>query len=320
MHDPNPNLPRSTMTRLLPPRRLAAAFTLFLIAMPPAPAAAQQVVALVNGEPITALDVTQRSKLIQVSTHKTPPRQEVLDELIDEKLKLHVARRYKLDITTAEVDASFNNIATRAGSTPQQFAQALSAAGISPEMVKNRIKADMAWTQIIRGKFQANFHVRERDIHDALVSRRKDDQPAVGYEYMLQPILLIVPRGSPEGVLAARRKEAEGLRARFQNCDEGVAMARGMKDVAVRDPVYRTSADLTAQLREILDKTPEGRLTPPEETRQGIELYAICNKKETTSEVPGKREVREEMMNKRFAAQAKRYLKELRANAMIEYR
>jgi peptidyl-prolyl cis-trans isomerase SurA len=46
----------------------------------PAPAAAQQIVALVNGQPITALDVAQRLKLHQVSTRRSPPRQEVIEE------------------------------------------------------------------------------------------------------------------------------------------------------------------------------------------------------------------------------------------------
>ena len=51
-----------------------------------------QVVALVNGEPITALDIAQRTRLIQLSTQKIPSRQEVLDELIDDKLKVHLAQ------------------------------------------------------------------------------------------------------------------------------------------------------------------------------------------------------------------------------------
>src|SRR5262245_44788997 len=48
---------------------------------------AQQVVVIVNGEPITALDIEQRSKLNQLSTHKAPARQDILDELINEKLR-----------------------------------------------------------------------------------------------------------------------------------------------------------------------------------------------------------------------------------------
>jgi peptidyl-prolyl cis-trans isomerase SurA len=284
------------------------------------PAAAQQVVARVNGDPITAIDIAQRTKLVQISTHKSPSRQEVLDELIDEKLKLQVAKRYKLEITDSEVNGAFNNIASRAGSTPDNFAKALAAQGVSVDAVKTRIRADVGWSQIIRGKFQSTFNIRERDILDTLHSARKDDQRPVGYEYTLRPILLIVPRGSSEEVIAGRRREADGLRTRFQNCDEGIRLARGLRDVAVRDPVVRTSGDLTAQLREILDNTPEGRLTSPEQTQQGIELFALCSKRPTTSELPGKREAREKILQDRFAEQGKRYLKELRSGAMIEYR
>jgi peptidyl-prolyl cis-trans isomerase SurA len=309
----------------LPGRRLAAA-ALGVIALAAAslaaasltPAAAQQVVVVVNGSPITAIDITQRSKLIQISTHKAPARQEVLDELIDERLKLQIAKRYQLDITDKEVDDAFKNIATRSGSTPDKFGQALAAQGISVEMVKNRIKADMGWSQLIRGKFQSNFQIREKDILDTLSSNK--DQPTVGYEYTLRPILLIVPHNASPETAAARQREAEGLRNRFQSCDEGVKLAKGLRDVAVRDTVYRTSGDLTAQLREILDKTPEGRLTAPERTAQGIELYALCKKRQIASELPGKREVREKMLQERFVEQGKRYLKELRTSAMIEYR
>jgi peptidyl-prolyl cis-trans isomerase SurA len=306
---------------MLPPHLLMAALALLgLVVGFHGPAGAQQVVALINGDPITAIDITQRTKLIQVSAHRTPTRQEVLDELIDEKLKLQIAKRYRLEITDNEVDESFKNIAARAGSTPDNFAKALGAQGISVGTVKTRIKADMGWAQIIRGKFQSTFQIREKEILDTLHSNRKEDQPAVGYEYTLRPILLIVPRGSSEEVIAARKREAEGLRTRFQNCDEGLRLARGLRDTAVRDTVIRTSGDLTAQLREILDNTPEGKLTSPEQTQQGIELYALCRKRQITSELPGKREVREKILQERFVEQGKRYLKELRAGAMIEYR
>jgi parvulin-like peptidyl-prolyl isomerase len=60
-------------------------------------------------------------------------------------------------------------------------------------------------------------------------------------------------------------------------------------------------------------------LTAPETTAQGVEVYALCGKRE--SEVaPAKKEIRDEMFNEAFAVQSKRFLKELRDQAMIEYR
>ena len=47
-------------------------------------AAFAQVVVIANGSPITAYDIEQRTKLIAISTHKAPTREEVIQELIDD--------------------------------------------------------------------------------------------------------------------------------------------------------------------------------------------------------------------------------------------
>ena len=98
-------------------------------------------------------------------------------------------------------------------------------------------------------------------------------------------------------------------------------MARGLRDVAVRNSTTRTSADLAPALREILEKTEVGKLTAPEVTAQGIEVYALCRKERASAEnTPDKRKVREELVNQQFQANSKRFMKELRSQAMIEHR
>ena len=82
----------------------------------------------------------------------------------------------------------------------------------------------------------------------------------------------------------------------------------------------KTSADLPPNLREMLDKTPIGHLTPPEVTAQGIEMVALCSRKPTKIDTPKKREVREKMFAEKFDAKSKSYLADLRKAAMIEYR
>src|SRR5215472_10935671 len=92
-------------------RRLGAACMLLMATF--VPANAQQVTVVVNGEPITSYDIEERAKFLQLTTHKAPPRQEVVDELINDKLKVQVAKRYKLDITDKDVDQAFANMAKR---------------------------------------------------------------------------------------------------------------------------------------------------------------------------------------------------------------
>ena len=282
-------------------------------------AQAQQVVALVNGDPITAYDIDQRTRLTQISTNKTPARQDVLQELIDEHLKIQLLKRYAIDGMDQEVSTAFANMAGRMRQTPQQLTELLAKSGVSVNTLKSKIRADITWTQVIRAKYQNSLQIAEKDILAKLEETKADDK--ISYDYTLRPILFVVPRGSPDSLRLARLKEAEALRARFTDCQEGIRLARGLRDVAVRAPVTRNSADLSPALREILDKTEVGKLSAPEPTAQGIEVFAICGRKEAGADnTLGKRKIREELFSTQFGTYSKRFLKELRSQAMIEYK
>ena len=281
-------------------------------------ARAQQIVVIVNGDPITALDIEQRSKLNQLSTHKVPPRQEVLEELINDRLKIKEAKKFGFEISETEVDSAFGTMASRMRLTPDQLTQMLAKQGIAATTLKLRIKADLTWPQLVRGRYSASLQVGEKDILTAIDPKAED---SVGYDYTLRPILFILPPGSGEAVIETRRRDAEALRGRFQGCDAGITFARALKDVAVRDQVLRSSADLPPQLRKLLDSTEVGKLTPPESTKLGIEMFAICGKKESAADnSPGKRRAREALMLERYERLSKQYLNEVRRGAMLEYK
>jgi peptidyl-prolyl cis-trans isomerase SurA len=93
-----------------------------------------------------------------------------------------------------------------------------------------------------------------------------------------------------------------------------------MQNAAIRDAVTKTSADLPAPLRELLDKTPIGHLTEPEVTKQGVEMVALCDRKPTSVDTPKKKEIRDKMFFDKYEAKSKAYLQEVRKAAMIEYR
>jgi len=278
-----------------------------------------QVVVIANGSPITEYDIQQRSKLDAIS-HKNASRQQVINDLIDDRLKIARAKVYGLEVSDTEVNNAFDGMATRQHITPAQFGQVLERAGISPNTVKARIRAELTWQQLIRGKYAASLQVGDSDVAKALKDRSEGDAPAVGYTYTLYPIVMVVARGSSEAAISAKRSEAESLRGRFVSCSEGLAMARGLRDVAVRDPITRNSAELTPQLRDLLGNVQVGRLTAPEVTVQGLQMFAVCNKKESPTESPLKREMREQIFVKRFESESKKYLDEIRKSAMIEYK
>jgi peptidyl-prolyl cis-trans isomerase SurA len=298
----------------------AAAAFLVVACVFATPARAQTVAVLVNGEPITALDIEQRSKFMQMSTHKAPTRQEVIDSLIDEMLEIREAKKFSIEVPQSEVDEAYASVGTRMGVDTQKLNEILTKGGASPETLKHKLKADYAWGALVRGRYKSSLEVADTDVEAQLQLHKPEEKDQVGYEYTLRPILLVVPRGAADSAFDERKKDAEALRVRFTDCASGVPFARALREVAVRDPMIKFSADLPSAQRDILDKTDVGHLSPPEQTTEGIQMFALCEKKETKSDTPGKKQVREELSSQKFGAQAKRYLAELHREAMIEYK
>jgi peptidyl-prolyl cis-trans isomerase SurA len=299
---------------------VAALFILAIIATISFPARAQQIVLLVNGSPITDLDIAHREKFLEMSNHKKPSRQEAINSLVDETLELKEAARYSLEPTDADVQSAYENVAESMGVDTQKLTQMLTNGGASADTLKHRLKAQIAWTTLVRGRFKVSLEVADKDVEAELQLHQPQDNSQVGYEYVVRPIVLIVPRGAPDAAYEARKRDADALRGRFSNCADGIPFARGLAEVAVRDPINKSSADLPPALRTILNNVEVGHLTPPEQTSEGIQMFAVCSKKESKTEAPGLKEVRDKMFEKKFGAKANRYLADLRRQAMIEYK
>ena len=274
---------------------------------------------MVNGEPITNYDIEQRTKLDFLSTHKQPTRQEVINELIDEKVKIKEGKKFGVDPSASDIEQSYTGMSSRMRITPDQLTKSLESQGIRADTLKARLKAEMVWTSLVRGRFKESLVVGEKDVA-AAAQESGEKTEAEAFEYKMRPIVLIVPRGSAPAAIEARRKEAEALRERVQSCEDANSYFKSMQNAAIRETVTKTSADIPGPLREVLDKTPIGRLTAPEITKQGVEMVALCGRKPTTVDTPKKREIRDKMYAQKYEAKSKAYLQDVRKAAMIEYR
>src|ERR1700686_141115 len=205
----------TTFSHRLSPLILGCAAALLLLGCG-SPLHAQTVVVMVNGEPITNYDIEQRSKLTFLTTHKPASRQEVVDELIDEKVKIKEGKKFGVDPTASDVDQSYAAMSARMRITPEQLTKSLEVQGIRPDTLKARMKAEMVWTSLVRGRYKESLQVGEKDVSAAIQVSGEDKTTADAFEYKMQPIVLIVPRGSAQSAIEARHKEAEALRNRVQ--------------------------------------------------------------------------------------------------------
>lgn len=273
---------------------------------------------LVNDVPITNYDVDARAALLRLqgaSSSQANARAE--DELIDEALQRAEARRLGISVTQAELDGAVQEIAGRSGLSASQLGQALGQRGVDIASLRDSIESQILWSQIIRARFQATVRVDEQDVLAALDSRN-DDETGTGLtatEYTLREVIFIVPDGTSQD---QRMREAAAFRSRFESCSTGIASARQLNGVVIQEEVRRFSSDIPADLAEIFNETPIGRLTPPEATNSGgVEMIAVCNKREVQSDGDARRDVESELRNEEGVLLSRGYLRDLRASATI---
>jgi peptidyl-prolyl cis-trans isomerase SurA len=276
---------------------------------------------LVNDEPVTTYDVKSRTQFLKLTSQGQASEAEALEELIDERLKLQEAKRRNVTVSEGEIDEAFAEIAARAKMSPDQLEQALGQAGVNPQTLKDRIRAEIAWSEIVRGRFRATVKITDRDVAAALGrSSGEADAGTALSEFKLQQIIFVVPAKAGGGYEAQRRQQAAAFRSRFAGCERAVEQAKGLRDVVVRPMVRREEGELSGEIGEEILATPVGKTTTPDRIEEGFQLIAVCDRTALPGQTKASDEARDALTAERGRLMARRYLRDLKSEAVIEYR
>lgn len=306
-------------------RPAAAAGLLVMLALPlavaPSPARGQegQVIVVVNGLPITSFDIPQRQRLLQIREGRAHSREQALEDLITDRIKFSEALRFRAAATEAQVNAAYAQVAQRSGIDPRGFDQVLRAQGIEPRVYKGKLRADLSWSNIVGARYGRTVFVTDTQLADAIARRQSGANRPV--EYVLRPVVLLVPPTAPAARVQQRLAEANALRGRFSSCATDLDQVRRLPDAAVREQFRRQSTDLSADFRRVLEQTAVGKLTAPSRSQQGIEMIAVCARSEiNTSDSAVRNQVRDEIQTAEMRRISADYLARLRRIAVIERR
>jgi peptidyl-prolyl cis-trans isomerase SurA len=276
---------------------------------------------IVNDVPITDYDISQRSRLITLTQRKSASiaKRQAKQELIDDQIKLGEAERVGVDISQSSVDNAYNNIARNVKMTPAKLSKALRSGGVKPETLKARLKAQLAWNQVLQRKFRGKIEVNESDIIAAL---RKTDEAErqKSVEYDLKRIIVVVPKNSSGGFKSKRKRESNQIRSAFNGCENVGAVLGKFSEVVVQPIGRRLETELPANMREEINALATGKLTKPSTTPVGFEMIAICGKREIASDIAVRTELENELRAKEGESQSRRYLLEVRRRATIIHR
>ena len=276
-------------------------------------AQAQTIVATVNGAPITSWDVSEREKLLRVM-HKPSSYDDALNSMIDDQLKLGETDKFKITATNSEIGQQISLEAGWLHMAPAAFMSAMQQAGISEQHIKDHFTADFEFNLLVQA-YNKGVDPSEGAIRAELA--KDGGRSAAGIDYKLQHVIFTLHGNNVFAEIQERIKAADQLRLRFTNCADGLPLARAMDNVAVKDEIIRNSLTISDQLKDVLDKTPVGHLTPPERTADGVEMIAVCSKGVSNDDTAVRKAISERLLSAEMRADAERRLAELRSYAVI---
>jgi peptidyl-prolyl cis-trans isomerase SurA len=205
-----------------------------------APRTADYIVAIVNQELVTASELEQRLERIRLEAARTntplpPPaalREQVLDMLIDERVQVTHARENGARVDEAELDRAVANVAAQNQVSIAELRRRLAEEGIDYGRFRSNVRDQIMVERIREREVQARIRVSDAEV-DALLDRQRAAAGAAT-EYDIAQILVTVPEGAPDAVVAERRARLDAALARVRAGEPFETVAREVSEDANR--------------------------------------------------------------------------------------
>ncbi|HUA33898.1 MAG TPA: peptidylprolyl isomerase [Candidatus Binataceae bacterium] len=282
-----------------------------------APVRAQQVVnevvASVDGDPITERDVeeflSQHGESVGTDDFlDSPIARKALKALIDEKLLEEEQKKYEDKVDEAQVDRYIDQLRQGQHMTEQQMRDSLQQQGISYEDFRKRARDNLVKQEMIEGEVREKIKVSDADIV-AFYNEHKEDVTVKTERLRIAQILVSVPANATAQQDAAAKRKADAIRAQIM---------KGMdfNDLALKysDDDSKTKGgelgwfepgDINDAIFAAIKNLKPGDVSPVVRTKFGYHIMKL-----EAHEIPGPRplsevkdSIREELQNERMQAQ-----------------
>jgi peptidyl-prolyl cis-trans isomerase SurA len=251
-----------------------------------------------------------------ISGASSSVKQEAINQLIEEKLMLQAAKEQKITVDDNQVNEAMTRMAQGGAQklSLEEFQNQFRSQGINPVTLKERIRAQTAWRQVIRRIYGSRVQ--------SAVSVVKSDETQPGRTVVdVELIKLTMPGNADQKLVAKRLVEAEEIRKGFSKCGAIAGQLKSRSGVTVQSMKGMSIDDFRGDVRAALDKAKAGEMTPPIVSGGAIEIHALCAKKVEGG--PDKKKDQkadaQDKMQEEFQLYSRRHLKDLKDRANLRY-
>ncbi|MFZ6763082.1 peptidylprolyl isomerase [Pseudoroseomonas sp. WGS1072] len=256
----------------------------------PAPPAQQvnRIVAVVNGDIVTASEVANRARLFALNAGMGPDaverlRPQVTRLLVDERLRMQEVQRRRIPVTDADVAAAVAEIESRNGLPAGGLAAQLRSAGVQPRALYDQIRTQIGWSRLIRQQLGPQAQVEPARVQEALEAHKaRTGEP----EYLVSEIFIPVddPTSEPEvrrfvdDVVGQLRRGVPFPAAATQFSQSQTALQGG-------DMGWTRPDEFDPAVGRIVSQMPPGAISNPVRVPGGFQIVALRQKRETGREL-----------------------------------
>ncbi|NJM36081.1 MAG: hypothetical protein HC850_16910 [Rhodomicrobium sp.] len=251
-----------------------------------------------------------------VASASSSMRKEAIEQLIEERLMLQAARDQKIDVSDDRVNELLTKMAQGGGrnTTLNEFLGSFSAQGINPSTLRERIRAQTAWRDVVRRLFGSQVRSSVSTVEDTPA------ESAGGTTVDVEIVKLAMPEKADQQLVARRLVEAETLRKNFKSCGDLPGQLKGVSSVSVKSLKKADINEFRGDVKAALVKAKPGEMTPPIIASGAIESHAVCSKKVAVAAAKTEKKAdAQDKMQEEFQLYSRRHLKDLRDRALLKY-
>ncbi len=133
----------------------------------------------------------------------------------------------------------------------------------------------------------------------------------------MKQVMIELPENADAAQVTAATQRLEALRGQL-TCDNILTRARSEQGLMGADLGESDVADLLPQFQQVARSAEIGTISTAVRTPLGVHLLAVCGRRLGGPEAPSEKQVEARLQNQNYAMLGRRYLRDLRADALIE--
>jgi len=253
------------------------------------PALLDRVVAVVNNEVITRLDLDEQMRvaLQQLRRQNTPlPAQDVLERqllerLVTARVLVQTARETGLRVDDTQLQRSLERIAQENKLTPEAFRKALEGDGVNFNRFRDELRNEILIARLKEREVDSKILITDAEIDNYL--KNQQNQGGKDDEYSLAHILVLVPEQASPEQIQARRAVAEKALSQLRGGADFRQVSAGVSDAPNAlegGPLgWRPSSRLPQIFVDGVKALKVGDLSPVLRSANGFHILKLLDKR-----------------------------------------